>query len=135
GLQRHTLRRVACDRARGHSLGAAHDRLPGGHRRDPVCPGPHHLTDAPMSEKRSEHWPNLFRTASEPVFLLDGRRRLLFANPAWEALTGLSFADARGEACKRVARPETSEPWRLVLAALEPPAEVLEGRSASARRR
>jgi hypothetical protein len=79
-------------------------------------------------------WQALFRRAREPFFLLNRRRRILFVNRAWEELTGLSAAQARGLPCVR--RPSLpQDPWDVVIrAACCPPPEVLEGKPGRARR-
>jgi DNA-binding NtrC family response regulator len=41
----------------------------------------------------------LLQQVREPVFLLDGRRRLAYVNAAWEALTGFAAADVVGLEC------------------------------------
>ncbi|MCI0681515.1 MAG: sigma 54-interacting transcriptional regulator [Gemmataceae bacterium] len=69
------------------------------------------------------------------MFLVSGQRRLLYANPAWETLTGLSFADARGRACRRRAPAGAVDLLELVLGLIAPPAEALRGRSCQTRRR
>jgi transcriptional regulator with PAS, ATPase and Fis domain len=81
--------------------------------------------DAGMSD--TFRWQALFQHAREPIFVLDGRRRLLFANRAWEAVTGRSFSDLRGLTCTR---RQTVVEHAALSAALVPPPEVLEGRSA-----
>src|SRR5947208_3189352 len=76
-------------------------------------------------------WQALFQQSREPIFVLDRRRRLLFANRAWEALTGRSFSDLRGLACTR---RKTGAEHSGLSAALSPPPEALEGRSACVQR-
>jgi DNA-binding NtrC family response regulator len=79
-------------------------------------------------------WQALFQRASEPLFLLNRRRRILFVNRAWEELTGLSAAEARGLQCPR--RPLLpQDPWDVVVRAVCcPPPEVLHGSPGRARR-
>jgi DNA-binding NtrC family response regulator len=72
-------------------------------------------------------WQALFQQSREPIFVLDRRRRLLFANRAWEVLTGRSFSDLRGLACTR---RKTGAEHSVLAGALSPPPEALEGRSA-----
>jgi DNA-binding NtrC family response regulator len=72
-------------------------------------------------------WQALFQQSREPIFVLDRRRRLLFANRAWEALTGRSFSDLRGFACTR---RKTGAEHSSLSGALSPPPEALDGRSA-----
>lgn len=66
------------------------------------------------------------------MFLLSGQRRLLDANPAWEQLTGIQLAEARGQLCRRA---RGDDPAELVLAALVPPPEALAGQCCQTRRR
>src|ERR1043166_5117049 len=78
-------------------------------------------------------WQRFLRQSTEPLFLLNRQRRLLFANTAWEQCTGLTLADVRGQPCRiREKKPDRDE---LTLAALAPPAEALAGQSCRARRR
>src|SRR4051794_25765347 len=73
------------------------------------------------------HWQGFFQRAQEPLFLLNRRRRILFVNRAWERLTGLLAAQARGLVCTR-SRSAESSVWEDVLShALYPPPEVLQG--------
>lgn len=88
--------------------------------------------DAP--EPLDFRWQAFFQHADEPLFLLNRRRRLLFANRAWERLTGLRFADVRGKPCRRRAH-DAAEREEQILAALAPPAEALQGRTCQVRRR
>src|SRR5262245_5632296 len=76
-------------------------------------------------------WQALFQQSREPIFVLDRRRRLLFANHAWEALTGRLFSDLHGLACTR--RKSGAEHAALS-AVLSPPPEALDGRSARVQR-
>jgi len=78
-------------------------------------------------------WQSFFRRAVEPLFLLTRQRRILFVNPAWEALTGLTAAQARGRVCTHRAVAEPG-PWEALARVLAPPPEVLEGQSGRARR-
>jgi transcriptional regulator with PAS, ATPase and Fis domain len=79
-------------------------------------------------------WQTLFQQASEPLFLLNRRRRILFVNRAWEVLTGLSLAEVKGQTCRRRPRGILAENAELVLGALAPPPEVAQGQPARARR-
>jgi PAS domain S-box-containing protein len=85
---------------------------------------------APAPEFR---WQAVFQRSRDPLFLLSRHRRLLFVNRAWEELTGVPAAQARGRACTRRA-PAQPAPSDVVTRALWPPPEVLRGRSARARR-
>jgi transcriptional regulator with PAS, ATPase and Fis domain len=76
-------------------------------------------------------WQSLFQHAREPVFVLSRRRRLLFANRAWEALTGRPLADIRGLTCTRRAA-DTAD--AALARALWPSQEVMGGQSACVRR-
>jgi transcriptional regulator with AAA-type ATPase domain len=79
-------------------------------------------------------WQSFFRRTAEALYLLNRHRRVLFVNPAWERLTGLSAAAARGLICRRraqLADPGTPEELAHLLC---PPPEVLEGRPARTRR-
>lgn len=79
-------------------------------------------------------WQGLFQRVSEPVFVLNRNRRLLFVNQAWEKLTGVSAAEARGMACTRRG-PASEETSSVVARALWPPPEILQGRPVQVRRR
>lgn len=79
-------------------------------------------------------WQALFQRSTEPVFVLNRRRRIVFVNRAWETLTRLPAAEARGLVCVR--RPPTvSDPWDVVIRALcYPPPEVVKGKPGRRRR-
>lgn len=87
----------------------------------------------PESEPRFR-WQALFQHAAEPLFLLSARRRVLFVNRAWEALTGVALADVKGQICRRRPRGTVAEKIDLLLGAMAPPAEVMDGKPAQARR-
>jgi transcriptional regulator with PAS, ATPase and Fis domain len=72
-------------------------------------------------------WQALFQQTHDPVFILNRRRRLLFANRAWETLTGQSAGDTHGLTCTR---RSSDRPLAALARALCPPAGVLQGRSA-----
>lgn len=82
----------------------------------------------------SYRWQDFFQRAAEPLFLLSRDRRILFVNAAWEALTGLSAAQARGLLCTARARPE-AEALAWLARLLAPPQEIARGDPAQARRR
>jgi transcriptional regulator with PAS, ATPase and Fis domain len=82
-------------------------------------------------ERNEPRWPALFRRSREPIFVLNHRRQLIFANTAWETLTGISAADARGLVCTRRA---TGHPLADLGRTLVPPRDAVEGRTAQARR-
>src|SRR4051794_24850664 len=89
----------------------------------------------PAPERGTDfRWQAFFQRATEPLFVLNRRRRLVFANRAWEALTGLRLADVRGQASRR-RRDASQERDEAALALLAPPAEALEGQPAQAHRR
>src|SRR5436305_8055328 len=79
-------------------------------------------------------WQSLFQQCTEPLFVLSRRRRVLFANRAWEALTGLTLAEVKGQICRRRPRGILVEKAELVLGALTPPPEVMDGEPGQARR-
>ena len=76
--------------------------------------------------------PRILRHAREPVFLLDARRRLIYANPAWEELTGVPLAAALGAACDAHG-PTTPPDLSGLLGSFCPPPEALAGRPAGGR--
>src|SRR5262245_10199241 len=78
-------------------------------------------------------WQAFFRRSRDPLFLLNRHRRILYVNPAWEQLTGLTLADAWGRACTR-RKPAVPLGSDAVTRLLWPPPEVLQGRSALVRR-
>jgi transcriptional regulator with PAS, ATPase and Fis domain len=73
-------------------------------------------------------WRAFFQQSTTPVFVLGKGRRLRYANPAWERLTGTELADALGMVCS--ARRHSS----ALAAALAPTPEALAGRPDTARR-
>ncbi len=94
--------------------------------------------DAPRSQRRlakAFRWQAFFQRCAEPLFVLDRRRRLLFVNGAWEALTGVSAAQAHVLVCRRSRPAAIDDPPEEILAhALTPPPEVLHGASGRVRR-
>ncbi|MBL8792564.1 MAG: sigma 54-interacting transcriptional regulator [Planctomycetia bacterium] len=78
-------------------------------------------------------WRAFFQRSRDPLFLLNRQRRLLFANRAWNELTGLDAAEYRGRVCRRTRHPEPGT-WEAVAAALAPPPEVLAGQASKTRR-
>ena len=60
-------------------------------------------------------WQAFFQRCDEPLFFLNRRRRVLFVNRAWEALTGLSAAEAHNLVCSRVKPANPGEPPNLYL--------------------
>jgi len=77
-------------------------------------------------------WQALFQRSTDPVFVLSRRRRVLFVNRAWEALTGVPLAQARGLICRRQRPAAPGDPAEEILAhALCPPPQVLNGVTAA----
>src|SRR5262245_27223511 len=85
--------------------------------------------------RRPFRWQALLYRAEGAVFVLDRRRRLLFANPAWEQLTDLTLDRARGLHCRhaRPIGPDTTLEER-VAHVLTPPPEALHGHFSRVRR-
>src|SRR5437763_17034539 len=73
-------------------------------------------------------WRAFFHQSRTPVFVLGKNRRLRYANPAWESLTGTKLADALGLVCS--ARRHSTP----LAAALAPTPEAMAGRPDKARR-
>jgi len=90
-------------------------------------------TTEPRPDEDRFRWQTLFQRTSEPLFLLNRRRRLLFANRAWEELTGLALSQVRRWTCKRTPQAEPGS-WEAVATALSPPADALQGHSTRVRR-
>jgi transcriptional regulator with PAS, ATPase and Fis domain len=91
------------------------------------------MTDEPP--RHAFRWQALFQRAGEPVFVLDRRRRVLFVNRAFEALSGLPADRARGLLCRRPRPVGPEAPFEdLVAHLLTPPPEVQAGLFARARR-
>jgi PAS domain S-box-containing protein len=79
-------------------------------------------------------WRACFQGSTEPIFILNRHRRILFVNHSWEQLTGIAAAEARHIACRR-RRVAPDDEWEVLLAhALRPPDEVLQGQPAQVRR-
>jgi transcriptional regulator of acetoin/glycerol metabolism len=79
-------------------------------------------------------WRACFQGSTEPIFILNRHRRILFVNHAWEQLTGIAAVEARHIACRR-RRVSPDDEWDVLLAhALRPPDEVLQGQTAQVRR-
>jgi transcriptional regulator with PAS, ATPase and Fis domain len=96
-------------------------------------PPPARATAGPTAP-HAFRWQAFFQRTREPLFVLNRHGRLLFVNRAWEALTGLAAAQARGLLCTR-RKPAEPGPWEeIVPHLLCPPAEVHHGRPARARR-
>src|SRR5436305_13088719 len=72
-------------------------------------------------------WRAFFQQTETPVFVLGKSKRLRYANPAWEKLTGVKLAEALGMACS--ARRNSTP----LAAALAPTPEAIAGRPDRAR--
>src|SRR5262245_52266842 len=90
-----------------------------------------------MSDRASDtfRWQTFFQHAAQPVFLVNGRRRVLFVNRAWETCTGLALAEVRGRVCRRRSARTALERAESILSACAPPIDALEGRTCEVRRR
>lgn len=90
----------------------------------------------PRRLAKNFRWQAFFQRCAEPVFVLDRRRRLLFVNRAWEALTGIAKDQAHLLSCRKPLPVSDKSPAEEILAhALTPPREVLRGQTAWVRRR
>src|SRR5262245_41900507 len=78
-------------------------------------------------------WQAFFRRSRDPLFLLNPQRRILYVNPAWEQIPGLTRDTAWGRACTR-RKPAVPLDTDAVTRLLWPPPEVLQGRSTQVRR-
>lgn len=85
----------------------------------------------PPEPVEASRWPAMFRRGRDPVFILNRRRRLLYANAAWEKLTQTSLGEARG---MTFTRRETGHALAELGRTLAPPDDVLAGRATNARR-
>lgn len=84
-----------------------------------------------MDAAHSFRWQALFQQSSEPIFVLNSRRRLLFVNRAWESLAGQPLANVRGLACTRRSADRALSPLARTLC---PPPEVMRGQSTRVQR-
>lgn len=78
-------------------------------------------------------WSHFFQRCTEPIFLVNRRRQLLFVNAAWERLTGVRGTEARKHLCKR-RRDAAVGSLEAVGHALAPPREALAGKQVQVRR-
>jgi DNA-binding NtrC family response regulator len=78
-------------------------------------------------------WQALFGRVREPLFVLNRQRRIIFVNHAWETLTGVSAAEARRWVCTQRQAAKAGA-GTSIARVLWPPPEVLNGKSARARR-
>jgi transcriptional regulator with PAS, ATPase and Fis domain len=78
-------------------------------------------------------WAAFFQRSTEPIFVLNGRRQILFVNHAWENLAGLSARDVYKRVCRRQrdAEPGSCE---AVLNCLSPTRQALAGQPCRVRR-
>jgi len=87
------------------------------------------------TDKAEFRWQKFFQRTSDPFFLLNRQRRVLFVNRAWAELTGLTLQQARELTCRRQKPAAPDNPWQDVLEhVLCPPPEVLEGKPGRSRR-
>jgi transcriptional regulator with PAS, ATPase and Fis domain len=83
--------------------------------------------------RESSRWQPLLRESTDPLAILDDRRRVRFVNAAFESWSGLRFAELRGRICRPRRAP--ADAVERMLGALTPPEETLTGRTAEIRRR
>jgi PAS domain S-box-containing protein len=90
-----------------------------------------------MSELLADtfRWQTFFQHSTQPIFLLNRQRRLLFVNHAWESCTGLKQSEVRGRACRRRSSVSAMEKDEAILSACAPPPDALAGQSYQVRRR
>jgi transcriptional regulator with AAA-type ATPase domain len=110
------------------------EQLPSGAPADPPRPEAK-VRRPPRKLAKQFRWQAFFQHCAEPLFILNRRRRLLFVNHAWEALTGMPAAEAHVLVCRRPRPAAADDPAEEILAhALTPPPEVLHGASGRVRR-
>src|ERR1019366_7468193 len=90
-----------------------------------------------MSETAADtfRWQSFFQHSTQPIFLLNRRRRILFVNRAWESCTSLPLAEVRGRVCRRRSASQSPEKDEAILSACAPPAEAVKGQTCRVRRR
>src|SRR5262249_54370268 len=94
-------------------------------------PPPSH--EPPPGSDGDFRWPAFFQRSTDPIFVLNRRRQIVYVNRAWEQLTGLSAREVHRRACRR--QPDAAAgSVEAVQHALSPPREVLEGKPARLRR-
>jgi DNA-binding NtrC family response regulator len=86
-----------------------------------------------MAPTNPQRRASLLLQATEPLFLLDGRRRVLRMNAACSALLGVPAEAVSRLPCRRDRKAPPRSP-RALLAPLSPPAVVLSGRPARVHR-
>ncbi|HEV8058364.1 MAG TPA: sigma 54-interacting transcriptional regulator [Gemmataceae bacterium] len=95
----------------------------------PANPSPE-AADGPIDFR----WQALFQRAGDAVFVLNRSRRILFVNRAWEQMTGLTSAEARGLRCRPSALPAVAPLDLRVRVVCAPPPEVVAGKAGRVRR-
>lgn len=102
---------------------------------EPTAPTPDRPDAGRKPSAEAFRWQAAFGRSTDPVFVLDRRRRLLYVNAAWEALTGIPSAEARLLVCRRLRPGDPDNPLQAVVKeALRPPHEVRQGATARMRR-
>ena len=78
---------------------------------DPLIPSSPEAPAAGGEGKGAEklRWQRLLLQATEPLFVLNRQRRILFVNPAWEGLTGVSLPQARGHGVAEQAEADDAD--------------------------
>jgi transcriptional regulator with PAS, ATPase and Fis domain len=94
----------------------------------------HDSPDLPPANDVRFRWQTLFQQTSEPLFFLNRQRRLLFANRAWETLTGLALVEVKGQVCRRRPRGILADQEQMILGAMTPTPEALQGQPGQERR-
>jgi DNA-binding NtrC family response regulator len=99
---------------------------------------PHDNSDNRRTEESNAEdfrWRAWFQRSSEPIFVLNRLRQVVFVNRAWETLTGIPLAQARRLACRHK-RTITADDDRghILEHVLRPPEEVLGGKPGWTRR-
>ncbi|MBO0698519.1 MAG: PAS domain-containing protein, partial [Zavarzinella sp.] len=80
-------------------------------------------------------WAALFHQTTDPVFLLNPRRRLRYVNRAFEKMAHAQADAILHEYCHpRKVQKDLPAGRRLLLQAMAPPAEVMRGRTVRVRR-
>ncbi len=95
----------------------------------PANPSPD-AADGPIDFR----WQSLFQRAGDAFFVLNRSRRILFVNRAWEQMTGLAAAEARGLQCRLSALPADAPVDLRVRVLCAPPPEVVAGKAGRVRR-
>lgn len=85
------------------------------------------MSTTPARVSAARHLAGLLNQAADPIFALDARGRLIFANRAWELLTGRKASDVLGRVCTPPG-PTPPEDLDALAASLAPPPEALAGR-------